>query len=368
MTDPILRIDAYAFSKFLYMRDYKEAEITMFGITKPEDPLFVTDFRIVKQIVSTASSDCDKDYMAEYIGQNVMKGIMPINCERVWCHTHPMTGENSANPSGKDMATWNDKDNELKNFMVMMILSRSGQMTCKLRVRGNLNAVVTGMNHPFIYERDIKIEIINTPEYLEKLKVGLINVFGEKAVEKLGDKANGVLIPQVSLIELFPEFVELEEEYSKLVSTEPVRVHTPHHIMTPYKYNPQNYADIKKKKVCPEIVPELLLRISEHKTDFTSISANDLSILKNNYDGIDDITVLNKLEEDFTEAYGKNEDDIVSALLGAISGDLLDTAGGKLVIKYKDSNINNRYTAINVAKTKYPNFKNLAARFNTETL
>lgn len=214
-----LKINSDAFDMFLYMRDYKPDEVTMFGLTYPEDPLHVYEFVLVKQKVNSVSSDCDEDYMADFVADNVSKGIMPINCERVWCHTHPMTGANSANPSGKDMATWNDKDNALKNFMIMMILSRSGEMTCKLRIRSNLSNEVTGLDFPFEIEKDIPVKIVPSEAKEELIKATLITKFGEQAVTTLGDKAVSVLGPYLNIKDLYPERITaLEKQYEELVS------------------------------------------------------------------------------------------------------------------------------------------------------
>jgi hypothetical protein len=207
-SEPVLKIDGAAFDKFLYMRDYKPYEVAMFGITHADNPLHVYDFELVKQKVNSASADCDPQYMADFLVNNIAKGIMPINCERVWCHTHPMTGDNSANPSHKDMSTWNDADNSHKNFLIMMILSKSGQITCKLRIRSNWNKEVAGLDLPFEFEKDIKVEIIKGETYMAKIKQAIVANYGQQAVDKLGDDAVKVFAPYLKLIDIYPEFTE----------------------------------------------------------------------------------------------------------------------------------------------------------------
>ena len=110
-----LLIDDVAFEFYKYARDYRNDEIALFGVTKPENPLHVTRFVVTKQKVNSVAADMDEDYLALYEGQMAMQKIMPINASRVWAHTHPMTGPSSAGPSGKDMATWNDEKNKFKN-------------------------------------------------------------------------------------------------------------------------------------------------------------------------------------------------------------------------------------------------------------
>lgn len=247
-----LKINSDAFDMFLYMRDYKPDEVTMFGLTYPQDPLHVYEFVLVKQKVNSVSSDCDENYMADFVASNVDKGIMPINCERVWCHTHPMTGANSANPSGKDMATWNDKDNALKNFMIMMILSRSGEITCKLRIRSNLVNEVPGLDYPFEIEKDIPVKIIPSSTKDDLVKATLITKFGEQAVTALGDKAMSALGPYVSIKDIYPDKIkDLEEQYEKLVSKDaPIVVRgTTQNDWRHFNHSqPKNHKQKKKRK------------------------------------------------------------------------------------------------------------------------
>ncbi|HRA10026.1 MAG TPA: hypothetical protein PKX31_00060 [Chitinophagaceae bacterium] len=359
-----LKIDAYAFDKFVFMRDHKDSEITMFGITHKENPLHVYDFRIVKQKVNSTSSDCCPEYMAEYIETNAMAGIPPINCERVWCHTHPMTGDSSANPSGKDMSTWNDQDNAMKNFMVMMILSKTGQITCKLRVRGNLSTSVNGLDHPYEVEKEIPVEIIKDEGYDAKILTGLKNIFGERAVDKLGmEKAKKSLLPHVSLIEIFPEFNELITEYDKLVSPDTYTV-----IRSGYQGyggNHSHYQPAKnsfKKSASPEIIPEMLLELGEHRESFRVMTDNELQRMKAAFADIEDITSLQSMERIFEFDNPYNPMDGISVILGAIHGDLLEK---DFQIAYKSNNKLDRVKAINTAGLKYPQFKDTASKINT---
>ena len=157
-----LLIDDVAFEFYKYARDYRNDEIALFGVTKPENPLHVTRFVVTKQKVNSVAADMDEDYLALYEGQMAMQKIMPINASRVWAHTHPMTGPSSAGPSGKDMATWNDEKNKFKNFFVMLILSRSGEITCRVRVRGSLSSIVTGLDNQITIEREIPVKVVPT--------------------------------------------------------------------------------------------------------------------------------------------------------------------------------------------------------------
>lgn len=378
-----LLIEAAAFDKFLFMRDHRNFEVTMFGITKKDNPLHVIDFELVKQEVNATSSDCCPKYMAEFVEAKAIEGIAPINCERVWCHTHPMTGEGSANPSGKDMATWKDPDNQYKNFLVMMILSRSGQMTCKLIIRGNWNTTVQGMNEPFFYESDIPVVINKSDEYKESLKQKLIGLYTEQVVNRLGDKALDVLMPITKPIELYPEFSELVKKYDELVTPEKPKayIHPQHsnyhqhgggtYVPNPnrigYDYQNNNNTTRKKKEASARNFPEMMLAISEHKITTAVMSHADLDKIKERFNGIETIEDVKVFEKEFFKSNPTDRRDQISVLLGAVSGGILDYAdssSSKLYIKHKTNDIYARSEACNAAGMVYSVFKEIAIDIN----
>lgn len=372
--EPVLRIDGKAFDKFVYMRDYRPCEVAMFGITKADNPLHVYDFELVKQVVNSVSADCDKDYMADFVAANLAKGIAPINCERIWCHTHPMTGESSANPSGKDMSTWNDPDNSYKNFLVMMILSKSGQITCKLRIRSNWNKEVSGLNLPFEFEKDIKVEIVKDQSYTDNINAAIARKFGEQAVTALGTDSLKALIPYMNLLDIYPEFEQLHKQYEELVSKE--ESYTNHNRIG-YQGNHQNSwlgghgggANSKKKQkkeASAKNVPEMLLMISEHKETFNPISDLDLKKIQESFDGINDVTDLAFLEDEFKQDNPRKTKDYISTIIGAISGDILDfdDSTSSLYIKFKSNDFDKRAAACNGAGMTYPLFKEAAVEIN----
>jgi hypothetical protein len=369
MTDPVLKIEGYAFDKFLFMRDHKEFEVTMFGITKPEDPLHVVDFKLVKQVVNSASSDCDQDYMCEYNERMYLDhGILPINCERIWCHTHPMTGETSANPSGKDMSTWNDKDNELKQFLVMLILSRSNHITCKLRIKSNLGKVIPSVDIPIAYEKDIKVEILKDETYSNKIKESLVSIFGQTCVDKLGDNAIKILKPTLSLIEIYPEFSELVTEYDKLVSEERRN--------TIYSWNNNTHTTVtnnggpflreKKEPVSGENVPEILLRISEHRISVNNLQPTDLATLASSF-SFESQKDIDSAQLDFEKI--KNEKtNITSVFLAAISANILTVRNSITSIDCKSTHLAKRCKAVNFARLPFPEFHASALEINKQLL
>lgn len=152
LKDVTLKITESAWEKYLYARDYRTDEVTLFGITKREDPLFVEDFEIIKQKVHNTSSDAEDGAMEDHINANLAKTppVLPVNCDRIWAHTHPMTGEHSAKPSGKDWSTFTDEDNRQKSFLVMLILSKSGHVSCHIKLYND--AVGTNTYHSISLE------------------------------------------------------------------------------------------------------------------------------------------------------------------------------------------------------------------------
>lgn len=211
-------IDFKAYQKLIFLRDINANEVAAFGQTLPEDALHVVDFHLVKQKVNPVSADVDPEGFLEYTDDMIGRGHLPINSTRFWAHTHPMTGKNSADPSTKDLSTWNDKDNEGKNFLVMFILSRSGETTCRVRIKQNVN--IPGVDN-IVHEEEIKVVIAKPEE--DALKDQLVEIFGEKAYNRLGfEKTIKLAKPE----ELYPEFVDLMIEYNALVSVPPERSST----------------------------------------------------------------------------------------------------------------------------------------------
>lgn len=357
-----LRIDDHAFLTFEYFRDYRPDEVTMFGITKKDDPLYVTEFALVQQKVNAASSDCTPDGMADHICKYLESGILPLNSERIWFHSHPMTGENSANPSAKDMSTWNDPDNKHKNFMVMGILSKSGHITCKLRVRGNLSSVVAGMNSDFCYESDIPIEIIPTDIYKNALLGKIASLGGEQLISNLGsEKTLSTFAKTFTIKDLFPENIQrLEAEYARLV-TKDTSIYHVNNVNRGYlgHYGISIPNQNEKKTVNAETIPEIFVHVGiDIGTIDEFIAKPYLSMTSHEY--------LACGENDVRSAYGSyvdewkpSDSDYVSTILGAISADMLRVGeNGKCKLKFSSniSTIDEKKTAVRRSLELYPVF------------
>lgn len=282
-----------AYKKLIFLRDLKDCEVAVLGETAKENPLHVLDIHLIKQKVSSVAADMDEEDVSRHVEEMMARGIHPINSERFWIHTHPMTGEGSANPSGKDMATWNDPNNSEKNFQVMFILSKSGHVTCKVRVR--TDSKIAGFSK-IVHEESASFEIMESEDDKAHCKARLIDVFGEKAYDKLGPK---ILLENIKIKELYPEFEELEKTYAALVSN------------STYTYggNKSNADDDDyggyynhyaggggnhqkslgfqgnaKKRATVENVPEMLYLLSPSAVDFDKADFDNTKHLRNEFD------------------------------------------------------------------------------------
>jgi len=98
-----LRFSPTAWAKLLYFRDQSDNEVGGFGITDPDDLLFVQDVVAVKQEVTSISVKFDDEAVSRFFDEQVDLGRRPEQFARLWLHTHP---GDSPEPSGKDEETF----------------------------------------------------------------------------------------------------------------------------------------------------------------------------------------------------------------------------------------------------------------------
>jgi proteasome lid subunit RPN8/RPN11 len=97
------RFSPTAWAKLLYFRDKSPNEVGGFGITAPDDLLFIQEFLTVKQEVTCVSVKFDDEAVSQFFDQQVDLGRKPEQFARIWLHTHP--GE-SPEPSMTDEETF----------------------------------------------------------------------------------------------------------------------------------------------------------------------------------------------------------------------------------------------------------------------
>jgi proteasome lid subunit RPN8/RPN11 len=98
-----LRFSPTAWAKLLYFRDKSANEVGGFGITAPDDLLFIQDFLTVKQEVTCVSVKFDDDAVSRFFDEQVDLGRKPEQFARLWLHTHP---GDSPDPSTVDEETF----------------------------------------------------------------------------------------------------------------------------------------------------------------------------------------------------------------------------------------------------------------------
>jgi proteasome lid subunit RPN8/RPN11 len=98
-----LRFSPTAWAKLLYFRDKSQNEVGGFGITAPDDLLFIQEFITIKQEVTCVSVKFNDEAVSQFFDQQVDLGRKPEQFARVWLHTHP---GDSPDPSTVDEETF----------------------------------------------------------------------------------------------------------------------------------------------------------------------------------------------------------------------------------------------------------------------
>ena len=98
-----LRFSPTAWAKLLYFRDKSDNEVGGFGISDPDDLLFVREFVTVKQEVTCVSVKFDDSSVADFFDTQVDLSRKPEQFARIWLHTHP---GDSPEPSAIDKETF----------------------------------------------------------------------------------------------------------------------------------------------------------------------------------------------------------------------------------------------------------------------
>jgi len=125
---PVLRFSPTAWAKLLFFRDRGDTEISGFGITEPDDLLYVTEFVTIKQDATVVSISLDDIAIADYFESQVDLGRKPEQFFRVWAHTHP--GDSSI-PSSTDEATFRRVFGKT-DWAIMLVIAEEGRVYARL--------------------------------------------------------------------------------------------------------------------------------------------------------------------------------------------------------------------------------------------
>jgi len=200
---PTLRFSPTAWAKLLFFRDRGETEISGFGITEPDDLLYVMDFVTIKQDATVASISLDDEAVADFFETQVDAGRKPEQFFRIWLHTHP---GDSPNPSGTDEETFQRVFGKC-DWAVMFILAEDGKTYSRLRFGvgpgGEMQIpVYVDYNHPFGPSDKEEWEA----EYKSNIKVASLSrslVFDDKVlVDSTEPDLNEYSLPQDILEQL----------------------------------------------------------------------------------------------------------------------------------------------------------------------
>ena len=123
-----LRFSPTAWAKLLYLRDQSEDEVGGFGVTLPEDLLYVKEFVTVKQEVTCASVKFDDEAVGRFFDEQVDLGRKPEQFARLWLHTHP---GDCPNPSATDQETFTRVFGSCQ-WAVMCIVARDSSVYARL--------------------------------------------------------------------------------------------------------------------------------------------------------------------------------------------------------------------------------------------
>ncbi|KKN91206.1 hypothetical protein LCGC14_0220740 [marine sediment metagenome] len=125
-----LRISPLAFAKMIFWRDCGDTEVAAYATTHTDDPLFITDFRLIKQECTNITFDIDKNDLAEDVEHTLDDGLCPWMTHNILCHTHP-----GCSP----LPSHNDEENFKKafshpNWAIMLIIAENGETYCRLKI------------------------------------------------------------------------------------------------------------------------------------------------------------------------------------------------------------------------------------------
>jgi hypothetical protein len=125
-----LRVSPYAYAKWLWMRDRGNTEVAGYGVTGTEDPLLITDFKLIKQECTGTSFDLDTGDVAEYQDLMLDAGLAIWQSARILSHTHP---GNSPKPSPADEKNFR-RAFDRPDWAIMLIIAENGNAYCRLKV------------------------------------------------------------------------------------------------------------------------------------------------------------------------------------------------------------------------------------------
>jgi len=124
-----IRFTPYAWAKLIYMRDKGDTEVAGYCTTATDDPLLITDFRLVRQQCTGVSFDLDPESVLDDIDRILDSELMPWQTHNILAHTHP---GNSPYPSITDENNF-EKAFSSPDWAIMFIIAEGGQTYCRIK-------------------------------------------------------------------------------------------------------------------------------------------------------------------------------------------------------------------------------------------
>lgn len=112
----------------MYLRDLGPTEVGGFGISAPDNLLFMQDIQLVQQHCSESFVTLDDLAVADFFEDQIDFGRKPEEFGRIWIHTHPGS---SPEPSPTDHNTF-DRVFGNCDWAVMFIIARGGDTFAEL--------------------------------------------------------------------------------------------------------------------------------------------------------------------------------------------------------------------------------------------
>jgi hypothetical protein len=104
-------------------------EVAGFGLSSPQEPLYLDDLLVIRQRASSVSVAFDDHAVADLFDDMADREIPSQRFARIWLHTHPGA---SVTPSGTDEETFTRCFGSC-DWAIMAILGRTGRTYARLR-------------------------------------------------------------------------------------------------------------------------------------------------------------------------------------------------------------------------------------------
>jgi hypothetical protein len=159
-----------AWLKLMMFLHAGDTEVGGFAVSSADDPLYVDDLVLVRQMTTPVSVEFDDAAVADCFDRCVDAGLPPRRFGRIWCHTHP--GE-CPRPSGTDERTFARAFGRC-DWSVMFIVGRTGRTYARLAFAAGPGGSV---------ELEVAVDWATWPQFVLERQAELPGLFLEWVVE-----------------------------------------------------------------------------------------------------------------------------------------------------------------------------------------